>query len=277
MIEHPPQPSDERRERLAARLKKCAAMLRGEKAWLWEPSTDPVLEAEMLRHRAVCADLEHFGCNIMQSAEAMEEAADLLSAAPAPQDVTALLVGRPLPVPALDPEVSREPDATPESGNKTVRRLYDVKARIWAIANPLNSSVLAELASDLDRAIAEVECAIAAQPSPAAHRPEPSEALKQLRRKAQERIGDKRAVGLYAKFRVDRTDGQSEPGQKHHECEYFVLDLTHDPHAPAAIRAYAESCRADYPLLAADLDQKLALASPSSARPEPPSRAEEQR
>lgn len=62
--------------------------------------------------------------------------------------------------------------------------------------------------------------------------------------------------GLYNKFRVERVDGSSEPGGKHHGCEYFVLDLTHDKHARAALLSYAESCRGDYPLLAADLFQK---------------------
>ena len=60
--------------------------------------------------------------------------------------------------------------------------------------------------------------------------------------------------GLYQKFRVTRTDGRSEMGHKHAGCKYFVLDLTHDTHAPAAIRAYADSCRDEYPALAADLD-----------------------
>lgn len=59
--------------------------------------------------------------------------------------------------------------------------------------------------------------------------------------------------GLYLKFEVTRTDGSSEPGGKHHGCEYFVLDLTHDKHAKAALLAYAESCELEYPLLAADL------------------------
>ncbi len=63
--------------------------------------------------------------------------------------------------------------------------------------------------------------------------------------------------GLYNKFEVSRTDGASRPGKKHHGCEYFVLDLTHDKHAEAALRAYADSCAADYPLLAADLYAKL--------------------
>lgn len=65
-------------------------------------------------------------------------------------------------------------------------------------------------------------------------------------------MGDK-TRGLYNKFRVDRTDGSSEPGGKHHQCEYFVLDLTHDKYAMAALRAYASACENEYPLLAADL------------------------
>jgi len=70
-------------------------------------------------------------------------------------------------------------------------------------------------------------------------------------------MGD-RTRGLYGKFRIERTDGKSAPGEKHDGCEYFVLDLTHDPHAPPALRAYADACRAGYPLLAADLDALLA-------------------
>jgi hypothetical protein len=59
--------------------------------------------------------------------------------------------------------------------------------------------------------------------------------------------------GLYQKYRVTRTDGQSEPGCKHHECKYFVLDMKHDKHAKAAILAYAHSCEGEYPALAFDL------------------------
>lgn len=69
-------------------------------------------------------------------------------------------------------------------------------------------------------------------------------------------MGDKNR-GLYEKFTVTRNDGSSEPGGKHHGCEYFVLDLTHDKHAAAALLAYANSCASEYPLLAADLRQKL--------------------
>ena len=70
-------------------------------------------------------------------------------------------------------------------------------------------------------------------------------------------MGDK-SRGWYEKFVVYRTDGTSDPGEKHDGCEYFVLDLTHDQHAWPALRAYAESCRAIYPLLAADIDAKVA-------------------
>ena len=37
-----------------------------------------------------------------------------------------------------------------------------------------------------------------------------------------------------------------------------MLDLTHDPFAMAAIKAYATACRKDYPLLSRDLAGKLA-------------------
>jgi hypothetical protein len=63
--------------------------------------------------------------------------------------------------------------------------------------------------------------------------------------------------GLYGKFYVERTDGRSAPGEKHHGCEYFILDLDHDKHAVAALEAYAKSCKAEYPLLAEDLEKKL--------------------
>ena len=59
--------------------------------------------------------------------------------------------------------------------------------------------------------------------------------------------------GLYEKFRVERTDGASAPGGKHENCEYFVLDLTHDPYAAPALVAYATAAQAKYPLLATDL------------------------
>ena len=71
-------------------------------------------------------------------------------------------------------------------------------------------------------------------------------------------MGDK-SRGLYHKFNVTRTDGDGNyPGDKHRDCEYFVLDLDHDPHAIAAIRAYADSCFKEYPDLSLDLLAKAA-------------------
>ena len=61
------------------------------------------------------------------------------------------------------------------------------------------------------------------------------------------------AKGIYDKFRVERRDGSDAPGGKHDGCVYFVLDLIHDKHAFPALLAYADSCEAEYPLLAADL------------------------
>jgi hypothetical protein len=69
-------------------------------------------------------------------------------------------------------------------------------------------------------------------------------------------VGDK-TRGLYTKFNVSRTDGSSKLGRKHFGCDYFVLDLTHDPFAWSALQAYANACRAEYPLLADDLERKI--------------------
>jgi len=48
--------------------------------------------------------------------------------------------------------------------------------------------------------------------------------------------------GMYTKYRVERRDGRSAPGEKFHGTEYFVLDLHHDPVAAAALLAYADAC-----------------------------------
>ena len=67
---------------------------------------------------------------------------------------------------------------------------------------------------------------------------------------------DKRNLGIYGKFSVARTDRRDALGEKHYGCEYFVLDLTHDPFAKPAIEAYAEACREEYPVLSKDLIEK---------------------
>lgn len=72
----------------------------------------------------------------------------------------------------------------------------------------------------------------------------------------------KRERGLNEKYYVARLDGADERSDdKHFKCDYFVLDLTHDPHAIPAIRAYAESAERDgYQALAADLFAKVGRA-----------------
>jgi len=69
-------------------------------------------------------------------------------------------------------------------------------------------------------------------------------------------MGDK-TRGTYEKFYVERIDGQSAMGCKHEGCDYFVIDIDHDPFAAAALTAYADACQDEYPLLAADLRKKL--------------------
>lgn len=68
--------------------------------------------------------------------------------------------------------------------------------------------------------------------------------------------------GLYGKFYIERTDGKSAPGEKHHGCQYFILDITHDIHAKAALLAYAQSCALTHPELSHDLYTQLGAVSP---------------
>ncbi|RQZ24186.1 hypothetical protein DIE14_22010 [Burkholderia sp. Bp9017] len=63
--------------------------------------------------------------------------------------------------------------------------------------------------------------------------------------------------GLFRKFDVRRVDGSDQPGGKHHGCEYFVLDLDCDQHAPAAMLAYARSCADTHPKLSANILSRL--------------------
>lgn len=59
--------------------------------------------------------------------------------------------------------------------------------------------------------------------------------------------------GVYLKYHVERLDGRSDPGEKHENCFYFVLDVDHDPHALPALEAYADSCKKSNPKLSRDL------------------------
>ena len=60
--------------------------------------------------------------------------------------------------------------------------------------------------------------------------------------------------GLYRKYRVDRLD---DVKGKHNDCFYFVLDTAHDKFAVPALKAYANACREEYPVLAQDIDALL--------------------
>lgn len=81
-------------------------------------------------------------------------------------------------------------------------------------------------------------------------------------RSEEEAVSDPdRTKGLYEKYRIERV----VPSEKHAECRYYVLDLSHDAFAPAALRAYAAECRAEYPLLARDLVELSGEAPPDAA------------
>lgn len=75
--------------------------------------------------------------------------------------------------------------------------------------------------------------------------------------------------GLFRKFEVRRVDGSDAPGGKHFGCRYFVLDVDHDPHARAALTAYADACEPTHPNLARDLREKWgALRSMQAQEPD---------
>lgn len=59
---------------------------------------------------------------------------------------------------------------------------------------------------------------------------------------------------LFGKYIIRKASG--EPVDR--DAFYFVLRVDTDSHARVALRAYAESVRADNPVLAADLDSALA-------------------
>lgn len=73
--------------------------------------------------------------------------------------------------------------------------------------------------------------------------------------------------GLFRKFIVRRTDGSDAPGGKHHGCDYFVLDVTHDRHAKAALAAYADAIEATHPRLASDMRTRWGLAAGDAGMP----------
>lgn len=66
--------------------------------------------------------------------------------------------------------------------------------------------------------------------------------------------------GLFRKFELYRVkeNDQGEIYEHYQVTEpFFARKYTTDPHAAVALRAYADSCEADYPVLAADLRTAL--------------------
>lgn len=74
-------------------------------------------------------------------------------------------------------------------------------------------------------------------------------------------MGDK-TKGIHDKFEITRVDGSSAEGGRHHGCDYFTIDMTHDPYAAPALLAYADACAKDHPLLAADLRARVGAPAP---------------
>lgn len=66
-------------------------------------------------------------------------------------------------------------------------------------------------------------------------------------------MNDDKNRGLYGKYFVERIN----PSPKHENSDYFVLDITYDPFAKDAIKAYADACEKEYPNLAKDLREKI--------------------
>lgn len=58
------------------------------------------------------------------------------------------------------------------------------------------------------------------------------------------------------KYLVFRTDGRDREDEKHANCEYFVIDLTHDPFAQDVIQFYIHLCEHEYPEAANDITER---------------------
>ncbi len=52
------------------------------------------------------------------------------------------------------------------------------------------------------------------------------------------KVAAEQSVGVIEKYTVRRNN---DPGGKHDDCWYFVLDIQHDPHAQKALLAYADA------------------------------------
>lgn len=69
-------------------------------------------------------------------------------------------------------------------------------------------------------------------------------------------------AGLYNKYELFRVR-EDDPGHAFRvHTPFFVLRYDRDPHARVALAAYADSCAADNPMLAADLRDMLVRTEP---------------
>ncbi len=66
-------------------------------------------------------------------------------------------------------------------------------------------------------------------------------------------INDPSSMGFYNKYEVNRRDGLDKECDKHFNCKYFVIDLTHDHFAIPAMKSYADACKDAYPNLYIDI------------------------
>lgn len=71
--------------------------------------------------------------------------------------------------------------------------------------------------------------------------------------------------GLFDKYRVSRTDGKDYRGSKHHGCDYFVIDMDHDPAAGPALITYAAAVVKTHPVLASELIKRFADVKPTTS------------
>lgn len=159
--------------------------------------------------------------------------------------------------------LANAPSAAPASAGRAVEELQ--RFHEWWRAEAEKDSYDAVDPDDIDTRLRDRIAALRAEPSPKPRRRcdhrSPGEC--DISCGGSVPAPDKR--GLYGKFRIERADGRDARGEKHDGCDYFVLDLTHDKHAKAAIRAYAHDCREERPQLSRDLIAKVG-AEPS---PEP--------
>jgi hypothetical protein len=86
----------------------------------------------------------------------------------------------------------------------------------------------------------------------------------------------KKSFGIYHKFNVTRTDWKHLEGKKHFNCDYLVLDLSHDPLAYHPVRSYAANAeRAGYKQLSEDLYAKAEHMRLNGVCPKPVNDAKE--